>query len=876
MQTPPPHAPFLAPSPFSPPPSSASTKLKQAPTTTTTTKSVKPKRRWKNKLYILAALPLLIPLLYQLYTGHQKEQKRKLNAQYKGTHTIHIQHIPKLQIKRLAQCGDVTLDIEILGENPPYIITTTAGQHKIEKKQATKSIQFTQEEIKITNFTDAKGIQGKVKGEIYHKAIPCPQAQMIVPKIDTVCVNEKFTPQIKVQHAQSDSVIAYTVNDRHYTTENTNRLLEHTIGDDETVFQLKYIQSGKYRTELTQKFKIYTHPVPTASLHCDRGVIEVKVDHAGKVVNPPSLPVKYTGSPPFVMQTTSGEFTNADEVPYNTTLLAVNDQHCSGTIVNRFCSTKIIERPTLHMLSTRLENQCASDIGLDLTLSMTGKPPFKVDYRESHGSGSEEKTYNMKSHRANFQLTPTVAGQWTYDFHSITDANYKQIAITPIVLSTNVVPNARIVSVKQSSKEVCPNEKATVKVEISGQEPYTIHLSDGRQIHGATSPLQFEATQSVELTGLEDGRKCLTSVQHRVEVHTRPVAYAMFPSKPFSVREGERIRIPIDHRGSVEIDGKPFDGMLGSGTHRITKVSDGNCPGKIMQPDTMHIGTMTKPVLQLGTLRESCVGDDLRLDISMEGSPPYVVHTDSEVIKFSAPHKLSLDTSKPGTFTRSIAAISDAIYTHRIPVKDTVKYVITARPSVRMDSTPIQRCEGDSEPIDLPITVSGKAPFHLEYTLNQEVYNVTFDKPNWTIRLPKLSLGQTIMSVTDFRDSSICEAQLDLTPVKITINEKATITPLSTSRDTCVDTRVNFALGVHPPWTVTYKVNDTVTQQTLSRAQFSLMLQEPGTLEILKVCQSSGCCSEPNLIHRIHPKPGAVMSDGVDYTENIREGKRES
>ncbi|KAF3940773.1 hypothetical protein ABW19_dt0208227 [Dactylella cylindrospora] len=362
------------------------------------------------------------------------------------------------------------------------------------------------------------------------------------------------------------------------------------------------------------------------------------------------------------------------------------------SISSRFCAGEVLEPsgclfltppdPSLAISFDEIVDRCAgSSIGLTIDMKLVGSPPFKVYYRTiKDGRDATINTITVTGTRHQLRLTPSAAGQYTYEFYAIDDKVYDSVPLDHRKLSVkqHIIPMAGAVFVpSSSSRRCCIGESATFTVDMQGSGPWSLEyelVHGGKRTkyqdanitttpHLITTPkLASGGEYTLVLTTVEDthGCKVFLGSESRVDVRRQR------PSASFAEIDGARVAntletdsvsLPLrlvgekpfriryrltDHSGQSsdhDIVAKDFNSYLNvnkRGRYQLLSVHDSICPGVVSEKtNTFDINWITRPharAIKSSSMTERgnvfvrnpvCEGDEDAVELSLEGKPPF-------------------------------------------------------------------------------------------------------------------------------------------------------------------------------------------------------------------------------------------------------------
>ena len=217
-----------------------------------------------------------------------------------------------------------------------------------------------------------------------------------------------------------------------------------------------------------------------------------------------------------------------------------------------------------------ITDACAGEVGLKAIFSLSGEPPYRIKYSIQHGPHGRAQTYTktIRLSRDELELKPEQTGDFTYTFHTLEDANYKDILIDRTIKQT-VHPLAGVkFSNAGKEKKVwsCEGDSITVPIELNGIAPWKVEyrlvgqkdILSAQNISNTNYDLLIKIPNKIAKSGgaftvsfvrVTDGRGCsqTTTVEEDliVQVHrTKPTA-ALAQSTKVTVKQGETVHLPL-------------------------------------------------------------------------------------------------------------------------------------------------------------------------------------------------------------------------------------------------------------------------------------------------------------------------------------------
>ncbi|KXL47033.1 hypothetical protein M433DRAFT_149286 [Acidomyces richmondensis BFW] len=415
------------------------------------------------------------------------------------------------------------------------------------------------------------------------------------------------------------------------------------------------------------------------------------------------------------------------------TITGVSTDFCRGDVYEpASCLLQNPPEPTMTVDAEEISDKCAgSPIGLRVNINLTGTPPFDIHYTvhkngERHHISPVERVNGMRSQ---LELTPRDAGEYTYQFTSISDAVYKDRRLG-LQLKQTVKPAASA-SIKHVRKKVaCIDERISFVVELHGEGPFALAYEiihngkrkefevadiNAREITLETEQLHDGGDYTIALVSIRDRMGCMEVLKDEAKISVRhQIPRASFGQidgrRAVEALQGKKVQLPLRLAGEapwsvsyLDANGlehqlrvtQPNDWIMveQEGKYQLTKVEDGFCPGQVddMAKD-FHVNWVPRPELQLpvGELTKSsprsftrapvCEGEEDAIDLLFQGASPYRVRYEQSA-KLNhgtmAPKQkdlrvagksgsLRMETAQAGTYDYKLYELEDANYAHSL------------------------------------------------------------------------------------------------------------------------------------------------------------------------------------------------------------------
>ncbi|KAI4165060.1 MAG: hypothetical protein LQ342_001337 [Letrouitia transgressa] len=458
-----------------------------------------------------------------------------------------------------------------------------------------------------------------------------------------------------------------------------------------------------------------------------------------------------------------------------------------------------------------------------------------------------------------------------------------------------------------------------------------------------TDQLNSGGDFTIALTSVTDQTGCKSFLEQETKIQValqRPKAAFGFIEGKQSIHalEGKKLEIPLRLQGDPPWTIKyrnldfPDDGSRqrtfynsndrletnDAGVYELTEIKDAICPGSVdaslnvfkvawIPRPAVHISDSTAVEAKGGKYVKNavCEGDEDAVGISFTGTPPFAVEytrrartekgsPSTSLAKFSAGlnvASIKMETSKAGLYDYTVDKLGDSSYNYDprkfLPLK--IEQRVHSNPTARfthIGKTYKYCLEDDAGGENVPITLSGLAPFYLEIGIKhhssskQEVlYLHDIEGYSYNLHIPHkiLALGTHIVTIRRVRDAHGCDLELasDAPHVQVSVAEVPSITALEPQEDFCVGDRISFILSGIPPFNVYYTFQNQDRKAAASNTNFRRLAEKPGDFRITAVSDqksTEACKARTDIVRTIHEMPSARISKGKVTTTDIHEG----
>ncbi|KAJ3124650.1 hypothetical protein HK098_000935 [Nowakowskiella sp. JEL0407] len=784
---------------------------------------------------------------------------------------------------------------------------------------------------------------------------------------------------------------------------------------------------AKMPDHLTKKINLVrsTHPGDTFTLHVNQRPTANFADCEYKVLllnnpNETMIPVEFRGTPPFTASVAvfesqddiqSGKFKSAVKykieqsrmnVPVTKegiyVLTEIHDKYCAGNALGKYCNIPLVMPPTIEVSAKPIEKACVGAVGAVVNISMTGEPPFEVDYDEiamtadGTESSRSRKRVNIEKSRHFISFQPERAGFYKYQFQRISDKNYKEGVSIPKIEFTQIVhsqPIARLQSAKPLVR--CVGDSAEASVLLSGRAPWQLSyevLFSGKKIVNTIvvenspakiniGPLDVAGNYTLSLTDVASVGECPGTFKEpselKIEVRSQRPTASFTCKKPISFLEGSFAELGVNVNGiapfkvvygrdgetggrtqTITLDRQSNIRVASPGSFRILSVEDAHCSGIVVSPATCQAVTIPKPTVQVDAqpisqnnyqLASVCESQPQSFHLRVTGTTPFTLsythklvetseqtgkQTETETIheeKFNQKvHRITADTTKPGTHVYQLNSVMDANYKTKeraVLLNDDVHLTVLSKPGAYfasgsktitqcLGSTPTPSSKGtDDGSIIINFTgMSGgsKPPYQLQAELKHENYEVKpMTIPNISTSVfhfvpPTLSnTGKYFLQLLQVVDGNGCTRQIERdagfssteignkksgkkeekeeerTSIEVIVSDIPRITPHS-PKTVCVGDLLSYSLQGTAPFKIDYVFGPEGKGEVKTVEVADPLVQfyagAAGELVIKRVVNLLGCevSVGDGMRTVVRELPKAIVDGGEDMAEDIREG----
>ena len=396
--------------------------------------------------------------------------------------------------------GATNLSLNILTGIPPFTLTYTDGVTPVTMTTTNTTVNIpinpnSDKTYKITALSDPNCIAGaaQIPDSVTLTVHPRPTAAM---NNQTYQICDGTTAMLPVTLTGTPPFSITYYDGTSYTTLNnimTNSYLmpvPTAIGTTNySITNLSDFNCAALPGDITGSNTVMGYVRPTASLTGSPTICN------GSFGN---LQVTLTGAPPYSFTYgDGGSFTysvsNIVSNPYTLTvtpsmtstfaITAVNDQNCASLPVDITGSSLVTVNPRPTAMMVNSPQTICHGTPVNLTVQLTGTPPFNLMYTNGQGSGVVGP---INTNTYTFSTTPQSTGSYTVS--ALNDASC--VSLPQDLMGSNLVTVNHPVATLSGNQVSCSGGSANMEVDFSGPgatPPYTFTYSDGNQTNTVTT-----------------------------------------------------------------------------------------------------------------------------------------------------------------------------------------------------------------------------------------------------------------------------------------------------------------------------------------------------------------------------------------------------
>ncbi|KAG0224346.1 hypothetical protein BGW41_005153 [Actinomortierella wolfii] len=321
-------------------------------------------------------------------------------------------------------------------------------------------------------------------------------------------------------------------------------------------------------------------------------------------------------------------------------IISIADKYCNGTVeLPSDCEVAVASKPTVDISATAIEDQCAGAIGLTVVATFTGEGPWTLCYDIYRNDNFMQNVCkNSAKPRLTLELKPEFAGLYRYDFKTVSDHNYGNIAVTvdPVLQMIHPQPNAEFAAIRGGNR-ACRGGQKEIKIHAYGEGPWdlqyqilhrgqakvvTLENFNESLVDVMLPPFEHEGTYSVDLVSITDrANGCTKSLNVKdlvIDVAPNPPTAAFECPDVIEIPEGGEkdllihltggspwfIRFGLKGENATHLHRAETRNALVTvnkpGEYQLRSVEDAFCEGVVVPPaDVCKVVYSKKPSMQL-------------------------------------------------------------------------------------------------------------------------------------------------------------------------------------------------------------------------------------------------------------------------------------
>ncbi|CAG8637993.1 4003_t:CDS:10, partial [Ambispora leptoticha] len=257
-------------------------------------------------------------------------------------------------------------------------------------------------------------------------------------------------------------------------------------------------------------------------------------------------------------------------------LLSVSDAFCSGQVLAPSNIIVLEVLPPSVILDTIpiSTGDCPGEIGLEVIMTLTGSPPWLLEYSIVHQGQERNVPVQIFKARHSFTIMPETSGQHDYQFKRLSDYYYRDGVEIGRIISQVVhpKPDAILRNLPGGGNQIntCVGSRVDLDVRLVGIEPFTLTydvLYNQRKnaftigdIQGPyhtimSPPFENPGTYTVTLEKIVDAKGCgrILDTSNDIIVNVmkeRPTVGFRATNEALTFLEGDSIDLPLQLTGN--------------------------------------------------------------------------------------------------------------------------------------------------------------------------------------------------------------------------------------------------------------------------------------------------------------------------------------
>ncbi|RHZ53314.1 hypothetical protein Glove_443g66 [Diversispora epigaea] len=464
-------------------------------------------------------------------------------------------------------------------------------------------------------------------------------------------------------------------------------------------------------------------------------------------------------------------------------LLSVSDSRCVGEILAPSSKSLFIAYPPTVKMETNPipAEDCPGEIGIEIILSLTGNPPWNLEYK----FGNKRNNERIEKSRHSLTIKPKTSGQYEYIFYRLSDQIYTEGVNIDHRFSQTVhpKPHAAFREANIHMLNSCVGDSVDLEVIFFGTAPFdliyevvynrrinefTIADVQGTSLRIASPPFDNQGLYTVTLVKITDSKGCSqylnTSNYITIDVKKdKPTAGFRSAHEVITFLEGKTVKLPLQLSGHAPWDisyryigddkvqqernlRNPNSYLTESkpGRYELLEVKDSFCYGIII-PELKEIEArwLPRPSIRISDgeadplpqedhyrRRNVCEGFEDTVGLVFEGRAPWAISydiitsndqiTNQQVVGFSTT-RIKLLTEKSGQYIYNFTSLADDLYTEPYPYLLVLEQTVMPKPTALFVNKDIlYHCIGNPFMEPLEVEITGVAPFVLQFEITHE------------------------------------------------------------------------------------------------------------------------------------------------------------
>lgn len=368
-------------------------------------------------------------------------------------------------------------------------------------------------------------------------------------------------------------------------------------------------------------------------------------------------------------------------------LKSVKGQYCSGEVIeSSTCLVYIPPKPSINIDFIDIDDKCAGSIGMKADITLIGIAPFILSYKVlKDGSVMHSDSLRIDKTRHLFEFRPREAGQYTYEFNTLSDSIYKNVALDTdqwrFEHRLRVLAKASFDN-SYTHQRGCSGDSVGLNVNFQGTAPFKLTYEiiqpnsrsrmftedriEGESTQIVTPPLTTGGRYTISLKSVEDANGCKTPLEVSdaiIDIRRQRPWAAFLPidgSMHVKTLQDRPVGLPLRLSGegpwkvtyrftdeknesqehySTTLHRANGEEIIASkkGTYSLIEVNDLYCPGEVADGKEFVLSWFDRPSLSVVPSlsltsggkdryfdrKEICEGDEDVFEVSLSGVAPF-------------------------------------------------------------------------------------------------------------------------------------------------------------------------------------------------------------------------------------------------------------